>query len=915
MPTKYEPANRILSFPSDHSLCGPAAQPSDRVTEPTSSETEHPFAKHVNPYLAEMLSTLEMDKRFVRGEASRLFDTAGKAYLDCVAAYGALPFGFNPAEIWAALRGVQVSGEPSLVQPSCLEAAGELAERLVELAPGDMSYVTFANSGAEAVEAAIKMCRIATGRKGIITTNNSFHGKTLGALAATGNTEYQEGFAPQLEHFAKIPYGDADALRDLLEGNRNEFAAVIIEPIQGEGGIVQPPTGYLAEVREICDVAKVLLVFDEVQTGLGRTGRMFGCEHEGVAPDVMTLAKALGGGLIPIGAVLANEKAYSRDFALKHSSTFAGNTLAARAGLATLDLLTRNNGALVEQVRRNGEALRARLEDLQRRFPQILNEVRGRGYMLGISLGVDRNTWPESLLGIAAEQSLLAPVVASYLLNVEGIRVAPTLNGKSVIRIEPALTLSWAECEELIGALERTLQAFSKGNTGQILTGILMGRPFPVLGPVETSTSNWDIRPLPGERRFAFLIHPLDLVKAGDFDPNLSWLPDELLADITERLTGIVEPFVLNPTRVTSTTGETIYGEFIVVPRTAAQLAAMPRREAAAHVQAALDIAKERGAEMVGLGAFTSVVTRGGRSVAGQGVALTTGNSYTAVACVEGIAMAMQRLGERLDHRTSVAVVGATGAIGRAMALLLAEEIGRLVLMGNPESDPDQVRCRLMHVAATVGRHLAARHSGGTTFAEGTLGARLLELTGGQLTPDIEDERWVQLMEQLEAEKRIVLTQDIGALPTADVVVASTSATGTLIGPHDLRAGAVVCDLSRPLNVSREVADARPDVLVIDGGLIAVPGLPHLGRLGMEQGHAYSCMAETMLLTLAGHIEDTSLGKDLTPETLRMLKDLADRHGFELAQLRSFGKEFVESDWARLQSARLRVSDAERRAA
>ena len=185
--------------------------PTPRRAGPERRPRAHPFTQYVNPHLADLLATLRLDKRFVRGEGSDLFDHAGCRYLDCIAAYGALPFGYNPPVIWRALQGLRARGEPSFVQPSLLDAAGQLAERLVEIAPEGLCRVTFANSGAEAVEAAIKLCRAATGRLGILSTQGSFHGKTLGALSATGNPDYQNGFGAPATDFDQVPFGDVGA--------------------------------------------------------------------------------------------------------------------------------------------------------------------------------------------------------------------------------------------------------------------------------------------------------------------------------------------------------------------------------------------------------------------------------------------------------------------------------------------------------------------------------------------------------------------------------------------------------------------------------------------------------------------------------------------------------------------------------
>lgn len=863
------------------------------------------WKQFVNPTLGDLLSAINLDKRFVRGEGTRLWDEEGREYLDFIAAYGALPFGFNPPAIWSAIHAVQQSAEPSFVQPSDLRAAGDLAARLVELAPEGIKYVWFANSGTEAVEAALKLARIKTGKLGIISTNNSFHGKTLGALSATGNDGYQKGFGAPITGFNRVPYGNLGALEAVLADRADEIAAVILEPIQGEGGIVVPPAGYLAGVRELCTQYGVLMILDEIQAGLGRTGTLFACEQEGIVPDVITIAKALGGGILPIGAILYTEAAYSETFASKHSSTFAGNTLACRVGIASLAELTKDGGALLRHVAETGAYLLAGLQKLQAKYSHVVKAVRGRGFMIGVEIGCDMNTWGRtSLLGVMAEQESLTPVLSSYLLNVEGVRVAPTLNGAAVIRIEPPLIATKEECDRVISAFDRTLGYLAQGNTAE-LVGHLMGvesRPqvLPVLDrrtPVEpTGDSN--------EGRFAFLVHPVDLRNYPEMDISLGVLTTEEIGDLADRFNGLLEVFVAGSTQIKALDGSTAYGEFVAVPYTADQLMAMDHKDALDVVRRASDLARDRGAQIVGLGAYTSVVTRGGLHLRNPGVAITTGNSYTVVSAVEAIYKAVEELGTRLDQST-IAVVGATGAIGRSVAMLLSEEIERLILIGNP-ARPEMSRKRLLKVAGDACRMLATLASQGKRFAAGTIGAALL--SAGVDLPGVGDEEgdWTPVALALEETGHLVITTEIDTyLPQADLVVTATSSTEDLVTPQNLKIGAAVCDLSRPPNVSRAVKEARPDVLVIDGGVVAVPGLPDLGwNFGFEQGLAYACMAETMLLGLSRRYEDTSIGTDLNLETILWLREQAERFGFKLAQLRSFDRPFTREDWELLRANR-----------
>ena len=878
----------------------------------------HLFTEYVNPHLGRLLEAINMDKRFVRGEGCYLYDSEGRRYLDFVAAYGALPFGFNPPEIWAALREVEAGGEPSFVQPSALQAAGELAERLIRLAPEGLRYVTFANSWAEAVEAAIKAVRAATGRMGILSCDNSFHGKTLGALSATNRWAYQAAFGAPVPGFAKVPYGDLAALEQLLAERGEEFAAFILEPVQGEGGIVEPPPGYLQAAKELCRRHGVLFVLDEIQTGLGRTGRLFACEEEGVTPDVMVLAKALGGGLIPIGAMLCTEEVYTEEFAMKHSSTFAGNTLAARAGLRSLELLTRDDRALVRQVAENGAFLKAGLERLQERYPHVLRRVRGRGFMLGLEIGVDRSTYGRTcLLGVLAEQENLTPILSSYLLNVCGLRVAPTLNGSAVIRIEPPLIATREQCQAAIDAVERMLVPLAEGNTAELVSHLLgvESRPqaLPAPAPAPLPEPSGD----PEEGRVAFLVHPVDWRNYPEMDDSFKVFSTAEIAEMAGRFNDLLEPFVAGSARVTAANGRRVFVDFVVVPRTADQLLAMPHDQAIAEVRAALEIAKARGAQLVGLGAYTSVVTRGGLHLKNPGVSLTTGNSYTVISAVEAMYLAVERLGTRLPEAT-IAVVGATGAIGRATSILLAEGVGRLMLIGNP-ARPEASRRRLLKVAGDIVAHLADLIREGHLFEPGSIGDRLQRLgplpaaaaadgTGTAAGP----EACESLVLALEQAGALRITTDIdAALPEADLVLTATSSAEELVTPANLKFGAAVCDISRPPNVSRAVREARPDVLVIDGGVVEVPGRPDLGwNFGFERGLAYACMVETMILGLMHHFQDTSLGTDLNLPTIRQIRQWADELGFRLAQLRSFDRPLSEAEWAELMAARGRVLSA-----
>ena len=859
----------------------------------------YPYEEFVNPVLGKRLRQLNLDKVFRQGTGCELIDQTGEKYLDFIASYGALPFGFNHPEIWAAVNEVQSSQEPNMIQPSFLAAAGELARELVKVAPEGTKYVTYANSGAEANEAAFKIARIYTNRLGILTTENSFHGKTLGALSATGKDSYQKGFGAPVPGFDRVPYGDLNRLEEVLQSKPETYAAFIVEPIQGEGGIIIPPEGYLRGALEICHRYGVLLIADEVQTGLGRTGRMFACEAAGITPDIITIAKALGGGIIPIGACLCTEEVYTEDFALKHSSTFAGNTLACRVGLKVLQLLTRDQGKLITEVAAKGKYLMGRLTEIQKQYRTVISDVRGRGLMLGVELGVTQDNLPGTLLGIMAEQEFLSPVVSSYLLNVEKLRVAPTLNGADVIRLEPPLIISEADCKKAMDAIERMAACLATGNTALFLSH-LVGQAAPKNKPSKITVKE-PVRPsgLPEEGRFAFLVHPLYLKNYLEFDQALGAFSEPELKNLVDRWNDLVEPFVVAKTRITSKTGATAYGEFICVCRTSEELMNLPKEQVQAELEAAVKLAKERGAGIVGLGAYTSVVSKGGRDLRNLGVALTTGNSYTVSAAVDATLEAARRL-EAPIERTLAAVVGATGSIGRNTAIFLAEKVNSLVLIGNPLNQ-EHSRRRLMKLVAEIYQHLNKNE-----LREG--GAIYQWVKGHPQIPAVDApiEEYHNFAEMVLDDSPLIYTVEIGNyLPQADVVVTATSQVNSLITPDMLKFGSVVCDVSRPPDVSLEVKEARPDVLVIDGGVMAAPGCPDLGwDFGFERGQAYACMSETMMLALEHHYQHFGLGIDINAATVAHTRKLAEKHGFKLAGFRSFDRPLSDEAWQKVIKAR-----------
>jgi len=396
-------------------------------------ETLERYRKYLNPGLARLYRFGGTETVEWEAEGCFVWDVHGRAYIDCACGPAIFNIGHRHPRVLAAVR-EQLDRIPMSVRTMPSAPQAELAERLAVLSPGDLQYSFFCNSGAEAVEGALKLARLATGKPGFVAMRDAFHGKTFGALSATGREHYRRPFEPLVPGFTHVPFGDVEAIERAVGP---ETAAVILEPIQGEAGVIVPPAGYLRAVRELCDRRGVLLIADEIQTGLGRTGRLFCVEHEGVTPDIMTVAKALGGGVIPIGAFVARPRLWEefrRDPYL-HSSTFGGNPLACRAAIATLEVLT--DERLADRAETLGARFMDRLRAVQARHPAIVRAVRGRGLMIGVEF-------------THSDYALLVSAEAGH----RGVITFYTLNKPEVIRIEPPLVITADLIDRAVEGLE-----------------------------------------------------------------------------------------------------------------------------------------------------------------------------------------------------------------------------------------------------------------------------------------------------------------------------------------------------------------------------------------------------------------------------------------------------------------------------
>jgi len=378
------------------------------------------------------------------GEGSIVRDLLGREWIDCLGGYGIYSLGIRHPEVLSAVR-AQLDRNPMPTQELMDPFKGMLCRLLAEIAPGDLGNAFICNSGTEAIEGAMKISRVATGKPGFVCTDGAFHGKTLGALSLMSKAAFREPVEPLLGPVWRVPFGDADAAERVLGEHGKEIAAFVVEPIQGEAGAVVPPDDYLPRVRQACYSAKTLLVVDEVQTGLGRTGALWAVDHWNVIPDIICVAKALGGGVMPVGAIIGRPHIWAalEPNPFLHSSTFGGSPLACAAAIASIHVILRER--LWEEAARKGAIFMEGLEKLREKYPSVLTGVRGKGLLIGM-------VFPDHDTGYKVSAGLFK----------RGVLVAGTQIAATTVRIEPALTIPDDLIGEVLTRLDETLAAVAE---------------------------------------------------------------------------------------------------------------------------------------------------------------------------------------------------------------------------------------------------------------------------------------------------------------------------------------------------------------------------------------------------------------------------------------------------------------------
>ena len=420
------------------------------------------YAQHVNPAFVELLDIFGYGRVFTRARDVWLWDDRGRQYLDLLAGFGAVNLGHNHPRLAQRLQAFLAEEALNLYHVGPSPHAADLAEALLARLPATFGVCLFSNGGAEAVEAALKLARAATGRSDIVYCEGGYHGTSFGTLSVMGERRMRDPFEPLLPSCTRVPFGDLGALEHALrDGN---IAAFIAEPVQAEAGVRIAPAGFWAQAQKLCERHGALLIFDEIQTGLGRTAKWFAFEDEDVVPDVLVLAKSLGGGIAPIGATLLGRELHAKAYGARerfdlHSSTFGGNSFACAAALESLRIL--DEEALVANAAARGGELLTGLRERLAGHPLIV-DIRGRGLLVGIELGPTPQGWlnqlAPKLVSMAAEK-VAGQWIALRLLE-EGMICQPAAHAWNVLKIEPPLTINAAQIAHAIDIIGGTFDEY-----------------------------------------------------------------------------------------------------------------------------------------------------------------------------------------------------------------------------------------------------------------------------------------------------------------------------------------------------------------------------------------------------------------------------------------------------------------------
>lgn len=802
--------------------------------------TADEYGEYCRPGLVKLLTAISLDVAYERSEGNYIWhrrDGQSTKILDFAGGFGSGLFGHNHPALINEAQYLLKSQVPIMAQGSCRRNAAKLAAKLCEWVGGD--YITiFTNSGAETVEAAMKHARMETGGSMFWAVKGGFHGKTLGAIQMTSS--YHEPFALWGPKVRFLDPNNPDDWERARAESRDQVAAVFVEPILGEGGVRPLPADFVQWLNQTCKAQGIPLIADEIQAGMGRTGTFLASSTIGIAPDYICLAKALGGGIAKIGALMIQRERFVKEFSVIHTSTFAEDDFSCGVALKALELL--ETDTILARCAASGTKLLSKLKALQAQFPEQIHAVRGQGLMIGIEL-VNQPDSPSNIIKMLSQQKYLGWIAAGYLLNVHNIRITPTLNNSLTLRIQPSAYIDDNEVDKLIAALQMFCQAVQYSDAGH-LTGFQIGLPTrKIIDWRNKQPAN--LEPPNTEKQVAFIGHFLSAQHVALCDPSVSTFPEHMLGYYLSRTSPIVGPSVTDRINVKSINGDEVHIRFIGLNLTAPQISEQRHQRNLGwireKIEAGATLARDQGCQVVGFGGYTSSVTGNCRRIKTENIALTSGNSLTIGMAIDALKKIAIETGIGLDG-VHIAVVGIPGNIASIAAILLAPYASELTLI----------------------QRRAASHK---------------------------VESLVERIQAANPKTKINVTDDLYALQDAALVMTATVSGESFIhAEHLSNDKMVICDVSVPPDVSDEVLLERPNATVLNGGIVRLPHNEDFSIAGipLKRGRVFACMAETLLMGLEGFTEHGTYG-DITPEGVKRMLAMAEKHGFTLDPVKKVG--------------------------
>jgi acetylornithine/succinyldiaminopimelate/putrescine aminotransferase/predicted amino acid dehydrogenase len=938
------------------------------------------YTRFLKPLTGKLLGFLKLDKVYVDGRGNWLLyrDEQGITHrvLDLTGGYGANLLGHKHPEIIGAIPRLLAELPPSHVQGSIgtwsTLLARELSDRLSAETGVGPWVCTLANSGAEAVEAALKHAllvhrgsvkrksftlnthfnslrkhlehlgptekvplldqirRICRGRNlpegltdslervadldgaidlleqqsrdtllappAFLAVEGGFHGKTLGALSVTSNPLFREDFFldDRNSRTVFIKRNDRQDIGRALDSIRtvvftpelrngtvsfhvkeiDRVAACILEPIQGEGGIHPLREEFVRSLREEADRRGFLLIFDEIQAGLYRTGMLSSGAHLGVCADLYCFSKALGGGVAKVAAMLTRKDRYNERFGFLHTSTFAEDSFSSAVACRVLQLLGR--GA-VEEGMAVAELLKRELEDLQARYPSVIKEIRGRGFLLGVEFhsSIRQSCYEFKLF---CDLGMIGYFFSSSLLHHERLRVNPTLSSPYTLRLETSLFTTPEEVRQICTGLDRLCGAISRLDMDYFFGHIFPGCRIGPAHRIPAGVIRYEKGPRPSA---VFLSHVIQTEDIKKIFHALKNVPSEVLEQQLRDLFDLFEFQVYYHGRLRGNNGREVDAVILALPAPSGLLRELYKSERSYllcdKIQRALEHAKELGARTVGLGQFTSIVTRNGLCLDSGGLNLTTGNAYTVSLMIE----ATLRLAEerKIDMKEArIGFVGAAGNIVSVAASILADHCGKVSFFYHT---PVERSKKLVLVLLGFLQEMASAPPG--VYCAG----RISRAIGGRNPKGRED--LLAFLGRPAVKEVLAVETDLARLRHCDIVLTGTNAARPSIEPEFLKGGAVVVDAGVPGDVPVRLRELRPDVMVIKGGIARIPKADgrqqtiFLPSFPLKEGQAFGCMSETFSIGLSNGCRIYHVGP-LHREVVEKARSIAQSAGFELCE-------------------------------